>query len=99
MREIGAWKKEKNQIGELAEKKTELIKKIKKTLTPIEKRKISEEIKAINNFMREKVRPIKYELNKKIEKEVACNHEINVFEKIKELYKYLTSQMGWANSS
>jgi hypothetical protein len=29
--------------------------------------------------------------NKKIEKEIACNHEINVFQKIKELYKYLTS--------
>jgi len=67
--ELPLAKKEKNQIGELAEKKTELIKKIKKTLSPIEKRKISEEIKAINNFMGEKVRPIKYELNKKIEKE------------------------------
>ena len=62
-------KKEKNQIAELAEKKTELIKKIKKILSPIEKRKISEEIKAINNFMAEKIIPLKYELNKKIEKE------------------------------
>jgi len=62
-------KKEKNQIGELAEKKTELIKKIKKTLSPIEKRKISEEVKAINNFMVEKIIPLKYELDKKIEKE------------------------------
>ncbi len=62
-------KKEKNQIGELTEKKTELIKKIQETLSPIEKRKISEEIKTINNFMEEKVRPIIYELNKKIEKE------------------------------
>jgi hypothetical protein len=59
-------KKEKNQIGELAEKKIELIKKIKKTLSLIEKQKISEEIKAINNFTVEKVRPIKYELNKKL---------------------------------
>ena len=67
--ELPLTKKEKNQIGELAEKKIELIKKIKKTLSPIEKQKISEEIKAINNFMGEKVRPIKYELNKKIEKE------------------------------
>ncbi|MBU4228152.1 hypothetical protein KJ987_07870, partial [bacterium] len=67
--ELPLTKKEKNQIGELAEKKTKLIKKIKETLSPIEKRKISEEIKAINNFMGEKVRPIKYELNKKIEKE------------------------------
>jgi hypothetical protein len=62
-------KKEKNQIAELAEKKTELIKKIKRTLSPIEKQKISEEIKAINNFMAEKIIPLKYELNKKIEKE------------------------------
>jgi len=67
--ELPLTKKGKNQIGELAEKKTELIKKIKKTHSPIEKRKISEEIKAINNFMGEKVRPIKYELDKKIEKE------------------------------
>ncbi|GAH04475.1 unnamed protein product, partial [marine sediment metagenome] len=55
--------------AELAEKKTKLIKKIKKTPSPIEKRKISEEIKAINNFMAEKIIPLKYELNKKIEKE------------------------------
>ncbi|MGB6370847.1 MAG: hypothetical protein WBF68_07425, partial [Atribacterota bacterium] len=67
--ELPLTKKEKIKIRELAEEKTELIKKIKKTLLPIEKRKISEEIKAINNFMGEKVRPIKYELNKKIEKE------------------------------
>jgi len=67
--ELSLTKKEEIQIRELAEKKTKLIKKIKKTLSPIEKRKISEEIKAINNFMGEKVRPIKYELNKKIEKE------------------------------
>jgi len=67
--ELPLTKKGENQIGELAEKKTELIKKIKKTHSPIEKRKISEEIKAINNFMGEKVRPIKYELDKKIEKE------------------------------
>jgi len=32
-----------------------LMKKIKNTLSPIKKRKISEEIKAINNFMVEKV--------------------------------------------
>jgi hypothetical protein len=67
--ELSLTKKEKNQIGELAEKKTELIKKIKKTLSPIEKRKISEKIKTINNFMVEKIIPLKYELNKKIEKE------------------------------
>ncbi|MBU4349929.1 hypothetical protein KJ599_06365, partial [bacterium] len=67
--ELSLTKKEKNQIGELAEKKTQLIKKIKETLSPIEKRKISEEIKAINNFMGEKVRPIKYELSKKLEDE------------------------------
>jgi len=35
----------------------------------IEKRKISEEIKAINNFMGEKVRPLKYKLSKKLEDE------------------------------
>jgi len=67
--ELPLTKKEEIRIGELAEKKTELIKKIKKTLSPIEKRKISEEIKAINNFMAEKIIPLNYELNKKIEKE------------------------------
>ena len=67
--ELALTKKEKNQIGELAEKKTELIKKIKEASSPVEKHKISEEIKAINNFMGEKVRLIKHELNKKIEKE------------------------------
>jgi len=67
--ELSLTKKEKNQIGKLAEKKTELIKKIKKTLSPIAKRKISEEIKAINNFIVEKVSPLKYKLDKKMEKE------------------------------
>jgi len=67
--ELPLTKKERNQIGKLAEEKIELIKKIKEVLSPMEKRKISEEIKAINNFMGEKVGPIKYELNKKIEKE------------------------------
>jgi len=67
--ELPLTKKEKNQIGELVEKKTELIKKIKEVLSPVEKHKISEEIKVINNFMGEKVRLIKYELDKKIEKE------------------------------
>ena len=67
--ELSVGKKEKNQIEELSEKKTELIKKIRGVLTSAEKRNISEEIKAINNFMVEKVRPIKYELNKKVEKE------------------------------
>jgi len=67
--ELPLTKKEKKQIGELAEKKTKLIKKIKKTPSPAEKSKISEEIKVINNFMGEKMGPIKYGLNKKIEKE------------------------------
>ena len=67
--ELALTKKEKNQIGELAEKKTQLIKKIKETLSPIEKRKLSEEIKAINNFVGEKIIPLKVKLNKKIEKE------------------------------
>lgn len=67
--ELSLTKKEKNQIGELIVKKTELIKKIKKTLSPIEKRKNSEEIRTINNFIVEKIIPLKYELNKKIEEE------------------------------
>ncbi len=62
-------KKEKNQIEELAEKKTELIKKIKGVSSPIEKREISEEIRVISNFIVEKIIPLKYELDKKIEKE------------------------------
>jgi hypothetical protein len=67
--ELSLTKKEEIQIEKLAEKKTELIKKITGVLTSVEKRKISEEIKAINNFMGEKVRPLKYELNKKLEDE------------------------------
>ena len=57
------------QIRKLVEKKTKLIKKIKEIPSPVEKRKISEEIKAINNFMVEKVKPLKCELGEKIEKE------------------------------
>ncbi|MGB2783597.1 MAG: hypothetical protein WBC45_06610 [Atribacterota bacterium] len=67
--ELPLTKKEKNQIEELAEKKTELIKKIKEALSPVEKHKISKEIKAINNFMAEKISLLRYELDKKIEKE------------------------------
>ena len=67
--ELSLTKKEKIKIRELAEKKTELIKKIKEVLSPVEKRKISEEIKAINSSIGKKVGPLKYELNKKIEKE------------------------------
>jgi len=67
--ELSLTKKEEIRIGELAEKKTELVKKIKKTISTIEKRKISEEIKTINNFIVEKIIPLKYELDKKIEKE------------------------------
>jgi len=57
--ELTLSKKEKNQIGDLAEKKNELIKKIKGVLSPVEKRKISEEIKAINHFMGEKIGHLK----------------------------------------
>jgi hypothetical protein len=67
--ELPLTKKEKIQIGELVEKKTELIKKIKGVSSPIEKRKISEEIKVISNFIVEKIIPLKYELDEKIEKE------------------------------
>jgi len=67
--ELSLTKKEEIQIGKLAEKKTELIKKIRRVLTSAEKRNISEEIKAINNFIVEKISPLKYELDKKIEKE------------------------------
>jgi len=67
--ELSFTKKEKDRIVKLAEKKNELIKKIKKTLSSIEKRKISEEIKVINNFMGEKITPLKCGLDKKIEKE------------------------------
>jgi len=67
--ELPLTKKEKIQIGELVEKKTELIKKIKGVSSPIEKREISEEIKVISNFIVKKIIPLKYELDKKIEKE------------------------------
>ncbi len=67
--ELSLTKKEEIRIGELAEKKTELIKKIRGVLTSAEKHKISEEIKVINNFMREKIRPLKCELSKKLEDE------------------------------
>ena len=67
--ELSLTKKDEIQMGKLDKKKTELIKKIRGVLTSAEKRKISEEIKAINNFMAEKIIPLKYELDKKIEKE------------------------------
>lgn len=77
--ELPLTKKEKNQIGELAEKKTKLIQKIKRASSPIEKREISEEIKVTNNFMAEKIIPLKYELNKKIEKEEGKMKQAKVY--------------------
>ena len=67
--ELSLTKKEEIRIRELAEKKTELIKKIKGIFSPVEKRKISEEIKAINHFMGEKIGHLKSELSKKLEDE------------------------------
>lgn len=72
-------KKEKNQIGELAEKKTKLIQKIKRASSPIEKREISEEIKVTNNFIVEKIIPLKYGLDKKIEKEEEKMKQAKVY--------------------
>jgi len=63
----------------LIEKKSELIKKINGVISLIEKRKISEEIKAINNFIGEKVSPLKYELNKKTEKEKIKQSKVFTF--------------------
>lgn len=77
--ELPLTKKEKNQIGELAEKKTKLIQKIKRASSPIEKREISEEIKVTNNFIVEKIIPLKYELNKKIEKEEGKMKQAKVY--------------------
>jgi hypothetical protein len=77
--ELPLTEKEKNQIGELAEKKTELIKKIRGVLTSAEKREISEEIKAINDFIEEKVSPLKCELGKKIEKEEGKMKQAKVY--------------------
>ena len=67
--ELSLSKIEAIRIKELARRKTRLIKKINGTLSPFEKRKISEEIKDINNFIVEKIKPLKYELNKKMEEE------------------------------
>jgi len=77
--ELSLTKKEKNQIGELAEKKTKLIKKIKGVSSPIEKRKISEEIKDINNLVREKIKPLKCELNKKLAEEEKKMKQAKVY--------------------
>ncbi len=67
--ELPLTKKEKIKIEKLTEKKTELIKKIRGVLTSAEKRKISEEIKIINNFIGEKARLLKCELSKKLAEE------------------------------
>jgi hypothetical protein len=67
--ELSLNKIEAIRIKELARRKAQLIKKIKGTLSPFEKRKISEEIKDINTLIVEKIKPLKYELNKKMEEE------------------------------
>jgi len=61
--------KERIQIGKQIEKKAKLIKKIEEVLSPVEKRRISEEIKDINNLVREKIKPLKFELSKKLAEE------------------------------
>jgi len=45
----------------------------------VEKRKISEEIKAVNNFVVEKVRPLKYELSKKLREEEERTKQSEVY--------------------
>ncbi|HBY57135.1 MAG TPA: hypothetical protein DEG96_04655 [Candidatus Atribacteria bacterium] len=67
--ELSLTKEEKNLIRKMAAKKARLIKKIREISSPIEKWEISEEIKAINNFIGEKMRPLKGKLNKKLEDE------------------------------
>ena len=63
----------------MVEKKAELTKKINGVISLKEKRRISEEIKAINNFIGEKVSPLKYELNKKTEKEKMKQSKVFTF--------------------
>ena len=77
--ELTLTKKEKIKIRELAEKKTELIKKIKKVLSLIEKQKISEKMKGINNIIMEKIKPLRYELSKKLEDEEEKNKHSKVY--------------------
>jgi len=77
--ELSLTKKEEIQIRELSEKKNVLISKIRGVLTSAEKRNISEEIKAINNFMVKKVRPLKCELSKKLEDEVEKIKQSKVY--------------------
>jgi len=67
--ELSLSKKETIHIKELTGKKARLIKKIKGALSPTEKHKISDEIKDINNLIVEKIQPLKYKLNKKMEEE------------------------------
>jgi|GEM_PF-662702 len=67
--ELSISEKEANQIKNLAKKKVELIKKIKGTLSPIEKQFFSVEIKDINNLIGEKVNPLKYKLSEELEEE------------------------------
>ncbi|MBA7627740.1 hypothetical protein ES703_35207 [subsurface metagenome] len=67
--ELPLTKKEKIRIREQVKRKAELIKKIKEVLSAVEKRKISEEIKDINNLVGEKTKPLKCELSKKLTEE------------------------------
>ncbi|KUK55105.1 MAG: hypothetical protein XD79_0742, partial [Atribacteria bacterium 34_128] len=46
---------------------------------PIEKWEISEEIKAINNFIGEKMRPLKGKLNKKLKEEEEIVRQSKVY--------------------
>ena len=67
--ELSLTKKGRIRIREQVERKAELIKKIEEVLSPVEKQKISEEIKDINNLVREKIKPLKCELSKKLAEE------------------------------
>lgn len=63
----------------MAEKKAQLIKKIREISSPIEKWEISGEIKAINNFIGEKMGPLKGELNKKLREEEEIVRQSKVY--------------------
>ena len=63
---IGLLGNDKFGVRPLIKRKIELIKKIKVSAAPIEKKEISKEISQINHAIKEKLLPLKIELNEKL---------------------------------
>jgi len=77
--DIDLLENDKFRVSPLIKRKTELIKKIKVAVAPIEKREISQEISQINHAIKEKLLPLKIELEEKLVMEEKKEKQTEIY--------------------